>query len=49
MLKTKKNMSDIYGAMHSLRLFEKFKEVIAAQNETPYLEILVYYANDYLK
>lgn len=50
MLKMKKQMSDIYGAIHLLRLFERLNQMILyTPLEETSLESLIYYVNDILK
>lgn len=50
-LKSKKQMSDIYGAMHLLRLFEKLNQTLdyAPLDDDLELQSLVYYVNDILR
>jgi mortality factor 4-like protein 1 len=50
-LKLNKKMSDIYGPMHLLRLFERLKQMLeyAPLDEGEPLEDLIYYTNDILR
>lgn len=50
LINSKKEMSDIYGAIHFLRLIEKLDEIISyAPLEPTKLEILIEHVNDILK
>jgi mortality factor 4-like protein 1 len=50
-LKSKKQLSDIYGAIHLLRLFEKLNQTLdyAPLDDDLELQSLIYYVNDILR